>query len=134
MEVYLTGNPQITMLKSVYRRHTDFITKREKYDFTNNKIIIPHDENMSVIDKIWISEWKNIKNMRLLIISNNVDIETINLESITESTDDIKIVDIMTQSTLQTFNKIQYSNESKVSENHSNKFVAIPHQFFYKHI
>jgi len=100
------------------------ITKRETYDFVDGKVIIPDDENISAMQKIWAINWKNIKKLHLLMVSNSVNIDELNMENITESTETVKIIDTMTETSLKLFNKIQYTNESKLN---SEKFTVIPH-------
>ena len=97
MEIYLSGRPQVTFLKSVYRRHTDCITKREQYEFIDGKVVIPNDENISAIQKIWVVNWKNIKKLHLLMISNSVDVDELNMSNITESTSTVKVIDYFYQ-------------------------------------
>ena len=43
-DMYLTGNPQITFFKVVYRRHTNFAIESRKLRFngTPNRIVIHH--------------------------------------------------------------------------------------------
>ena len=43
MDVYLTGNPEFSFFKAVYRRHTNFSIESIKQQFTNTGI---HGENM----------------------------------------------------------------------------------------
>jgi len=124
MEEHLIYSPQITFMRSMYRKHTDMYVRRKTFDFENNKVIIPTNHNMSAIEKMWISNWKNINKLYFLIVSNEVDIESLDIDNITESTDDIQIVDMLKETSLQLFNKIQYANESKLF---SNNFTVIPH-------
>ena len=41
-DVYLTGNPQITFFKVVYRRHTNFSKECIEQTFNGNPILVLH--------------------------------------------------------------------------------------------
>jgi len=58
-DVYLTGNPQITFFKVVYRRHTNFSIESIEQDFTgtpdfNNKVTATISRNGDLIHQIWL--------------------------------------------------------------------------------
>ena len=58
-DVYLTGNPQITFFKVVYRRHTNFACEaiEQSFNGTTNlgsKAIVPIARNGDLITKMWL--------------------------------------------------------------------------------
>lgn len=76
---YIHFFPQVTFLKNVYRRHTDFYCSTETFEFVNNRLIIPADENLSVMSKVWINNIDNIKTLKLFIINSDIDPNTIDI-------------------------------------------------------
>ena len=58
-DVYLTGNPQITFFKVVYRRHTNFACEAIEQVFngtpaTGGKAVVPITRNGDLITKMWL--------------------------------------------------------------------------------
>lgn len=91
VDQYLTGNPQITFSKNVYRRHTNILSKKDVYEFENNRVIIPPTEEVDVIKNIWISNCDNIKCVSMFAVDQNLNMEEIT----TNTTDTIENNDIM---------------------------------------
>jgi hypothetical protein len=58
-DIYLSGNPQITFFKVVYRRHTNFSMESIEQTFNGNavlgsKVTCPISRNGDLIHKIWL--------------------------------------------------------------------------------
>ncbi len=58
-DVYLTGNPQITFFKVVYRRHTNFACEAIEQTFNgtpafNSKATVPITRNGDLVTKMWL--------------------------------------------------------------------------------
>ena len=57
-DIYLTGNPQITFFKVVYRRHTNFameaiVQSEGKFDF-GRKCSVTISRNGDLVHKVWV--------------------------------------------------------------------------------
>ena len=58
-DIYLTGNPQITFFKVVYRRHTNFAMEaivqnfEGKFDF-GRKCSVTISRNGDLVHKVWV--------------------------------------------------------------------------------
>ena len=81
LPIYLTGNAQITFLKSVYRRHTDIYTQKVTHKSVNNKIKIEPTNFLGCIQHMWLNNISNIKNVAFFIVKDHVDIEQINFNT-----------------------------------------------------
>lgn len=81
LPIYLTGNAQITFLKSVYRRHTDIYTQKVIHKSVNNKIKIEPTNFLGCIQHMWLNNISNIKNVAFFIVKDHVDIEQINFNT-----------------------------------------------------
>ena len=58
-DVYLTGNPQITFFKVVYRRHTNFACEAIEQTFNGTpafggKATVPITRNGDLVTKMWL--------------------------------------------------------------------------------
>ena len=58
-DIYLTGNPQITFFKVVYRRHTNFAIEsiEQTYNGTageNEKISVTISRNGDLLSQVWL--------------------------------------------------------------------------------
>lgn len=86
---YITGNPQVTFFKSVYRRHTNSLQQKDKYIFQNNRIAVPVSDELDILTDVWISNINNIKSVALFMIENTVNPDSITVDSVssTDSTD-----------------------------------------------
>ena len=58
-DIYLTGNPQITFFKVVYRRHTNFAVESiEQTEFSGKKIMMVYDVPQETIDYLKSKNWE----------------------------------------------------------------------------
>ena len=58
-DVFLTGNPQITFFKAIYRRHTNFAMEQVKQDFKStvnfgNKVSCTISKHGDLLHKLWL--------------------------------------------------------------------------------
>ena len=66
-DIFLTGNPNVTYFRSVYKRHTNFSIKPERMDFVGtfsggNEVVIPVQSKGDLLSYVWI-ESPNISNV-----------------------------------------------------------------------
>lgn len=84
-DVYLTGNPQITFFKVVYRRHTNFASEAIEQTFTGspsfgNRVQVQLTRNADVVTKMYLravlgagvsaSKWAWVSNVGHALINN----------------------------------------------------------------
>ena len=112
---YIIGNPQITFMKNAYKRHTELLSRKTICQTENNRYIFSTNEDIEIIDKIFIGNIDNVKCIGLYIISTDIDSNTIN----TDTQDDIQInpensticcIFRMNQVALQTYIKLNGNN------------------------
>ena len=56
-DIYLTGNPQITFFKVVYRRHTNFAVESIEQTFSGNgtKVSVTVSRNGDLLSRVWLT-------------------------------------------------------------------------------
>ena len=77
-DVYLTGNPQITFFKVVYRRHTNFAVEAIEQTFNgsvdfNKKTDVQITRNGDLITKMYLNQKNfifNVKDLSLLLVKD----------------------------------------------------------------
>ena len=115
---YITLSPQITLIKDVYKRHTNIQKVKKHFKTTNNNFkFIAEQDNMYVINNIWISK-KNLKNIAFVICKNSVDANLITYKSLSEPNDDIQIIHKIDIDALVVLNKIV--------DNQNKKYLRLP--------
>lgn len=121
MELYITQNPQITFLKSCYRRHTSVLLKKETCSFQNNRLIVPTTQGIDVIKNIWLSTCSNVKSIAIFIIDENVDPNTISVNTTdTLENNNVILFSKLNKAVLETFScKLQDNDyvEIPISDN-----------------
>lgn len=81
----LNHKPEITFTRRVYRKHTNMYFDKKQYQFKNNKIVFDvDDDDISIIQKMWITMPENIKNIAVFLVDINFDINDVTFD--TEST------------------------------------------------
>lgn len=83
-ELYVLNFPEITFLRNIYSRHTDFYVDKIVYNFNNNKIVIPKklnanntNESAEIVTKVWINNITNVKSIGVYIVQSTMDLTTI---------------------------------------------------------
>lgn len=107
-DLYTLSHPQVTFLKNVYCRHTQFTTKNIIYNFINNKVILPKIINITensvktieIITKVWIDNISNVKSFGVYIVGANVDVDMANFNR-TNQTGQQNLSDQVNESILQ---------------------------------
>jgi len=126
MEPYIHGNPQITFLKSVYKRGVNvFATKKEyKINPISNTIVFDelHTEYLDIINKIWIEKQPGIKRLSLMLVPyhkvNNVPDRAFSKQQLEKAKTldeilnipDVKLISSFTPDTVEFFNSYNDKN------------------------
>lgn len=66
---FITEKPQFSLLKTTYQRHFDIMSRKEVYDFDNNRLTLPINGDLEIVDKLWISNINNIKNIAVFLVN-----------------------------------------------------------------
>jgi hypothetical protein len=111
MEKFLTEKPTITFHRSVYKRYTDMDIEKVSYEL--NSDIFTFEDRCSVIERMWISNWKNIKNLTIYVE------DCVNNECI--------VLDNINNIGLEFYNKMSYTNEFIMDKNNKERYLLIPH-------
>lgn len=126
MDAYLTSAPQITFLKSVYRRHTDLLKKKETITFKNGLAKIPKHNVISILQNVWIDNWQNIDELYVLMTSLSERHIRQFVDSNSKSNDKIYIIDKLSLNALKLYNNIVHPIETAFNKKHQEKFISIP--------
>lgn len=112
--IYISGNPTKTHLKEIYKRMCDMKATREKYTFENNKIIFSgEDDEIKVVNKMWLSNISNIKRFAILIVDENQNIDDISFNNINIDKN-ISVLYDLTITSLKNLNKMLYDDYSEL--------------------
>lgn len=103
IDVYVTGNPQITFLKTTYRRHSEMHESKKIYDFINNMVTIESDEQLEAINETWINNVDNIKWLYVFIVNHDFNVESINFSENLENNDNFLYFHKMDSTSLKVF-------------------------------
>jgi hypothetical protein len=134
LEQYMTKYPVITFLRHIYRQHTDVYARKNTYQFVNNKVCIEPTEFLGVIEKIWLGNCSNIKNVLIFLVGQTVDIDTLNFDTEIDITnEELQLVHRVSINGLRTSNKImwfsEYSDTKDTLVIPHNRSGFIPHLF-----
>lgn len=86
-----------------------YILKKKIYEFANNRIKLEHDDTVKCIDSIWINK-NNIKTISMFLIKDNIDINTINVDTSDYENHAVQVIHKIDINALIIANKI-YGND-----------------------
>ena len=106
LQSYITSRPEITFLKNIYRRHTSIVSEKKIYVSINNRIKIDDANNdIKCINKMWIKN-NNIKNISIFLVHNNVDINSVNIDTNDSEDHNIQVIHKIDIMALMSLNKL----------------------------
>lgn len=124
LDNYLSIRPEITLAREVHRKHTDIIGRKCNYNFINSRVLISPTEKIEIINKIWITNSHNIKNISIFLVDNNIDYNTITTSTLeTLENNNIIILDKLSNHFLNTINNSNNIWEIPVSSKHLIPYV-----------
>lgn len=125
IDIYLTGNSEITFLKSIYKRHTPVFTQKKTHHSINNKIKIEPTTFVGCIENMWINNTNNINNVAFFLVKNDVDIDTITYATQPDN-NNIQIIHKISIAGLQSLNKLCENDDSSFLKIPYNKYSFVP--------
>lgn len=91
---YLILKPQKSFFESTYARYFDVLSRKEIYNFENDRLLLPNDTELEKIDKMWIANVNNVKCISMFLVLHEVyDINTITTD-ISNNNHNIKTITV----------------------------------------
>lgn len=113
---YLIATPQKSFFGNKHLQHFNVLSRKEIYNFQNNRVVLPNNTELEKIDKMWISNVDNVKCISMfLVLYETTDIDTITTDiANVNDKNNLHTLFRLTNSAIATYNSLhsegKYSN------------------------